>query len=102
MLNVSRLRAQKVPERLQEGDDIDGTHGRTEEEVEEELKRQEAKTRARTLEIVRDGPWPHPTGCKLCGRLTNVAVRVLAPPRSWVTCPTPTSPRRRTCCSYAS
>ena len=47
------LYVQKVVERLQEGDDIDGTNGRTEEEIDEELKRQEAKTRARTLEIVR-------------------------------------------------
>jgi len=47
--------SQTVPERLQEGDDIDGNNGRTEEEIEQALKRQEAQTRARTLEIVRQG-----------------------------------------------
>lgn len=74
---------------------IDDTEGKGEEELEERLNENEAKTRAILLEMVSSR---HQVALWLAG----LRAETLCSPSRWGICPTQTSDPRRTCCLSAS
>lgn len=77
---------------------IDDTQGKQEEELEERLNQNEAKTRAILLEMV--------SGRRRlvvpAGGAVGLRAHTLRSACRWATCPTQTSALRKTCCSSAN